>query len=148
MKQGKTRGRDVGEEAMKMPSQGQLFPERSIPYNLVSGKITYAKQIWMSSLSLLLKIIKWTQSPCPGQMQIPATSKREGYVTTTVYGAPRRVITFTFSPPIVQRVLQKYPGLCLILGACEWGTADSFGSEWSWCHLIALAGEFWKYSAH
>lgn len=37
-------------------------------------------------------------------------------MTTTVYGAPWRAITLTFSPPIVQRVLQKYPGLCLIPG--------------------------------
>ena len=95
----------------------------SIPHNLVLRKVTFAEQAWISSLSLLLKITKWPQSPCPGQMLILVTSRREGHVTTTVCGAPRRAITFTFSPPR------------------EWHCQKS-ASEISW--IVSHPRSFWR----
>ena len=118
-----------------MPTQGQLFSGKSIPHNLVSRKVTFAKQVCISSLSLLLRIIKWPQRPCPGQMQILVASRREGYVTTTVYGAPWRVITFTFSPPRewhCQKSASEIPWIV--------SHPRSFWTSWRKCRLIS----FWK----
>lgn len=125
-------------EPWKCSSRYSYFQGGASLHKLVSRKVTFTKQVWIPSFSLLLMIIKWLQSSCRKNAD-PGGLRGGGTDGSHSLWSPMKGDNFhLFSSSHV------LPRLCLIPGASEWagGTAGSLFSELGQWHPVALQRNF------